>query len=98
MTVSAPAQPRREDDRAQRPRDEGVDHVEGRHVDHDPAGAMPPDQLGQLVAQLHHLAVGQVRLDRGDEVVALAEDRHRHRRDHLGLEVGGRVACVGFLR
>ena len=45
------AQPSGEDDRAQRARDERVDHVERGDVDHDPARAMSSHQLGELVAQ-----------------------------------------------
>src|SRR3954447_3135668 len=46
------AQARGEDDRAPGSGHEGVDHVERRDVDHDPAGAMPPDHLGELMAEL----------------------------------------------
>ena len=73
-------QARRDRDRPQRPRDEGVDDVERGDVDDEPAGAEAADPLGELVAQRQHLPVGQVGLDRGDQVVALAEDGDRHDR------------------
>ena len=42
-----------------------------------------PDSLGEVVAESHHLGVGQVALDRRDQVVALAEDRERTPRRYL---------------
>src|ERR671930_1407571 len=71
------AQPRGDGDRAERTCDEGIDDVQGPHVDDEPAYALPADPLGQLVAEGEDLAVTEVRLDRSDQVVALAKDRDR---------------------
>jgi hypothetical protein len=71
------AQPRGDGDRPERACDEGVDDVQGADVDDEPACALPADPLGQLVAEAKDLAVAEVGLDRGDQVVALAEDRDR---------------------
>jgi hypothetical protein len=67
-------------DRAERAGDEGVDDVQRPDVDDEPACALPADPLGQLVAEGEDLAVAQVRLDRGDQVIALAKDRDRRLR------------------
>ena len=45
------AQPRRQDDRAQRPRDKGVDDVERGYIDDDPASAAPAHELRKLFAK-----------------------------------------------
>ena len=71
------AQPGGDRDRAQRASDEGVDDVQGPDVDDQPAGALAADPLGQVVAEGEDLAVAEVRLDRGDQIVALAKDRDR---------------------
>ena len=47
-----PAQPRRQRDRAQRPRDERVDDVERGDVDDDPERPVAPHALHEVVAQL----------------------------------------------
>src|SRR5215210_5134190 len=69
-----PAEPDRQHDRPQRARDERVDHVQRGDVDDEPAGAVAPHEVCELLAQLDDLAVGEVGLDGGDEVVALPED------------------------
>jgi hypothetical protein len=71
------AQPGGDRDRAERAGDEGVDDVQGPDVDDEPACALAADPLGQLVAEGEDLAVAEVGLDRGDQIVALAKDRDR---------------------
>lgn len=71
------AEPGGDGDRAERACDEGVDDVQGSDVDDEPACALAADPLGQLVAEGEDLAVAEVGLDRGDQVVALAKDRDR---------------------
>jgi hypothetical protein len=68
------AEPGGDGDRAERACDEGVDDVQRPDVDDEPARAVATDPLGQLVAEGEDLAVAEVRLDRGDQVVALAKD------------------------
>ena len=72
-----PAQPRGDGDRAERAGDEGVDDVQGADVDDEPACALAADPLGQLVAEGENLAVAEVGLNRGDQVIALTKDRDR---------------------
>src|SRR5919204_894033 len=62
------AQLRRQRDRLERPCDKGIDHVQRCDVDDDAARAEPADLVGELVAQLEHLAVRKRRLDRRDQV------------------------------
>jgi hypothetical protein len=71
------AQPGGHGDRTERACDEGVDDVQRPDVDDEPACALAADPLGQLVAEGEDLAVAEVRLDRSDQVVALAKDRDR---------------------
>ena len=71
------AQPGGYGDRAERACDEGIDDVQCRDVDDEPACALAADPLGQLVAEGEDLAVAEVGLNRGDQVVALAKDRDR---------------------
>src|SRR4051812_19350 len=66
-------------DAPQRARGEGVHDVQGRDVDDDAPGAEGAHPLEQVVPQLQHVAVTQLRLDRGDQVRPLFEDRNRHR-------------------
>src|SRR3954466_14084303 len=72
------AQPGHHGDAAQGARDERVHHVERGDVDDDPARAVARDLRHHVVAQLEHVAVGQGRLDRGDQERALLEDRDGH--------------------
>src|SRR5919202_5076914 len=72
-----PAEPGGDGDRPKRACDEGVDDVPGADVDDEPAYALPADPLGQLVAEGEDLAVAEVGLDRGDQVIALTKDRDR---------------------
>src|SRR5215207_1940675 len=65
---------------AERSRDEGVDDVQRADVDDQPATAEATDLLGELLAKREHLRVGEVRLDGGDQVIALAEDGDSHGR------------------
>ena len=71
------AEPGGDRDRAKRACDEGVDDVQGPDVHDEPAYALPADPLGQLVAEGEDLAVAEVGLDRGDQIVALTKDRDR---------------------
>jgi hypothetical protein len=71
------AEPGGDRDRAERACDEGVDDVQRPDVDDEPACALAADPLGQLVAEGEDLAVAEVGLDRGDQVLALAKDRDR---------------------
>src|SRR5262245_12680229 len=65
-------------DRAQGAHREGVHHVEHRDVDDRALGAVLPDLLHQVVAQLEEILVGERRLDRGDQVIALLQDGNAH--------------------
>ena len=90
MTVSAPRSFAVTAIVAQRAGDERVDHVERGHVDDDPARAEAADALGEVVAELDHLACrSRARLDRRDQVVALPEDRDRHRALRLRRPASG---------
>jgi hypothetical protein len=71
------AEPGGDGDRAERAGDERVDDVQGADVDDQPARAVPADPLGELVPEADDLAVAEVGLDRGDQVVALPKDRDR---------------------
>jgi hypothetical protein len=70
-------QPGGDGDRAERARDEGIDDVQCSDVDDEPACALVADPLRQLVAEGEDLAVAEVGLDRGDQVIALTKDRDR---------------------
>src|SRR6266849_5792775 len=65
-------------DVAQRAHGERVHHVERRHVDDHATGPELSHALNQRLAQLREIGVGQRRLDRRDQVVALLEDRNFH--------------------
>ena len=69
------AEPGGDGDRAERACDEGVDDVQRPDVDDEPTCTLPANPLGQLVAEGEDLAVAEVGLDRGDQVVTLAKDR-----------------------
>src|SRR5436309_3412983 len=73
------SQPGRVRNAPQRARREGIEHVEGRDIDDDTPAAKATDLLGERIPQLNQFAVGQRRLDRRDEDVALLEDGYRHR-------------------
>src|SRR5262249_20479003 len=62
-------------DVAQRARGEGVEDVHRRHVDDDATGAHVADILNQCVAQLQEICIGERRLNAGDEVRAVLQDR-----------------------
>src|SRR5919108_1240646 len=64
-------------DRAQRACDERIDDVQRADVDDQPPRALPADALGEVVPQREDLAVAQVGLDRGDQILALTKDRDR---------------------
>jgi hypothetical protein len=85
------AQPGGDGDRPERACDEGVDDVEGADVDDQPACALAADPLRQLVTEGEDLAVAEVRLDRGDQVIALAEDRDRR----LGAQASASSSAPG---
>src|SRR5262245_32751613 len=70
-------------DRPQRPDGEGVHHVEDGDVHDGALRAVLPDLLHEVVAQLEQVLVGERRLDRRDQVVALLEDRNAHRSPRL---------------
>src|SRR5215204_52072 len=72
------AKTRGDRDVAQRARRERIDHVESRHVDHDPAEAKAPDALEELGPKREDLAVAQVGLDRREDGVAPADDGDGH--------------------
>ena len=57
---------------------EGIEDVEGRHVDDHRAGPEAPHPVGQLVPELDERAIGQRLLHGGDEDVALLHDGHGH--------------------
>jgi hypothetical protein len=59
---------------AQGPAGEGIEHIEGRDVYHDAAGAEPADPLREVFAELEKVGIGQHGLDRGDQAVSLLED------------------------
>src|SRR3954471_18562069 len=80
------AQARGSRDVPQRASHERVDDVEGRHVDDDALRPKPTDPVREIVTKLEHLGVAERRLDRGDQVVALLEDRDGHRRSVLGRQ------------
>src|SRR5919198_1989410 len=75
---SGSTQARRQRDRPQRARDERIDDVQRRDIDDDPAGAELPDLLREVISQLQDFAVGQRRLNGGDQVLALLQDRDGH--------------------
>lgn len=80
--------------RLERPRDERVDDVERGNVDDYPSRAAVADSIGEIVAEGEKLAVAQVSLDRGDQVVALAKDRDCHG-DRLALSAV--AACLALV-
>src|SRR5919202_2950077 len=71
------AEPGGDRDRAERAGDEGVDDVQCPDVDDEPARTLAADPLGQLVAEGEDLAVAEAKLQRSDQIVALAKDRDR---------------------
>src|SRR6185503_19210939 len=72
------AQPRGIRDGGKHPRGERIHHVKYGYVDDDAERLEAADLLGDVVAQLHQIAVAQVGLDTGDQHVTLLEDRDRH--------------------
>src|SRR5919201_4639894 len=78
------AQSRGHRDRAERPRHERVDDVQGSNVDDEAASAVPSDAVGEIVSESEDLAVAEVGLNRGDQVVALS----KYRDQHFGLRSG----------
>src|ERR671919_380433 len=65
-------------DATDRARREGIEDVEGRHVDDDAARAEEADPHGDLVTELHEILIRQRGLDGRDQDIALLEDRYRH--------------------
>src|SRR6185437_9420359 len=72
------AQPRRVGEVAQRAHGEGIHHVERRDVDDHALRPEAADALTQRHAQLGEVGVSQGRLNRGNEIVALFENRNFH--------------------
>src|SRR5918999_5491257 len=72
------AQPRHPRDPLQRARHERVHHVERRDVDDDAARPVARDLRHHVVPELQDVAVGEGRLDRGDQDRPLLEDRDGH--------------------
>src|SRR5262245_366727 len=70
-------------DRPQRADGEGVHHVEDGDVHDGALRAVLPDLLHEVVAELEQILVGERRLDRRDQVVALLEDGNAHRSPRL---------------
>src|SRR3954471_23289677 len=87
------AQARGSRDVPKRASHERVDDVEGRHVDDDALRPVAPDAVCEIVAELEHLTVAERRLDRGDEVIALLEDRD----GHLGSGLGSQQRVIALL-
>src|SRR5262249_17198713 len=73
------AQPGHIGDAAERATGERIEHVEHGDVDDDAARPRQADALDQVVLQLTQVLVSQGRLDRGDQVFVLFEDRNLHR-------------------
>src|SRR5688572_16662722 len=65
-------------DAAQRPDRERIHDVEHRDVDDDALRPELPDPLRQVVAEAEQVRVRERRLDAGDQVVPLLEDRNFH--------------------
>ena len=55
---------------------ERIDHIQGRDVDDDHAGALLADALAQVSLELSQLRVAESSVDRGDQILALSHDRH----------------------
>ena len=63
---------------AKRPGGERIEHVERGDVDDHATSAITADQVGQVVAELNQVLIGQRRLDTGDEGLTLFENRNGH--------------------
>src|SRR5688500_7719012 len=74
---------------AQRPRYERVDDVERRDVDDHTTGTMSGNLDQQRIAQLDHFRIGERRLYRRDQVLALLEDRYGHWAAQVSESVDG---------
>src|SRR5436190_2338385 len=66
-------------DVAERAHRERVHHVERRHIHDHAARAKPAHPLDQRLPQLREVRIRERRLDRGDQVIALFQDRDFHR-------------------